>query len=92
MDRGWGTPGAGRYQLTQLQNIESQSIHIIREVAAEFERPVLLFSGGKDSVVMLHLARRAFWPGRLELRAEAEDHQLPGVRHVLDQLRQQVQR
>jgi sulfate adenylyltransferase subunit 2 len=45
--------------------LESEAITIIREVAAEFERPVLLFSGGKDSVVMLHLARRAFAPGRI---------------------------
>ena len=65
MDRGTPGTGSGHYQLTQLQSIEAQSIHIIREVAAEFERPVLLFSGGKDSVVMLHLARRAFWPGRI---------------------------
>ena len=41
-------------KLSQLQQLEAESIHIIREVAAEFERPVLLFSGGKDSIVMLH--------------------------------------
>ncbi len=65
MERDWGVAGSGQYQLSELQNIEAQSIHIIREVAAEFERPVLLFSGGKDSVVMLRLAQKAFWPGRI---------------------------
>jgi sulfate adenylyltransferase subunit 2 len=50
------------YRLTHLRALEAQSIHIFREVAAEFERPVLLFSGGKDSIVMLHVARKAFWP------------------------------
>jgi len=53
------------YSLSQLDSLEAESIHIIREVAAEFERPVLLFSGGKDSIVMLALAERAFWPARI---------------------------
>jgi sulfate adenylyltransferase subunit 2 len=53
------------YQLSQLDMLEAESIHVIREVAAEFERPVLLFSGGKDSIVMLALAERAFWPARI---------------------------
>jgi sulfate adenylyltransferase subunit 2 len=54
-----------RYELSHLRALEAEGIHIIREVAAEFEKPVLLFSGGKDSIVMLHLALKAFRPGRL---------------------------
>ena len=50
------------YQLTHLDALESEAIHIIREVVAEFERPALLFSGGKDSAVLLHLAAKACWP------------------------------
>ncbi len=50
------------YNLSHLEELESESIYVIREVAAQFERPVLLFSGGKDSIVCYHLARKAFYP------------------------------
>ncbi|HEX7094402.1 MAG TPA: sulfate adenylyltransferase subunit CysD [Acidimicrobiales bacterium] len=53
------------YELSHLREIEAESIHIMREVAAEFERPALLFSGGKDSLVMLRLAEKAFWPCKI---------------------------
>lgn len=52
------------YNLTHLKQLEAESIHIIREVAAEFDNPVMLYSIGKDSAVMLHLARKAFYPGK----------------------------
>ena len=52
------------YNLTHLKQLEAESIHIIREVAAEFDNPVMLYSVGKDSAVMLHLARKAFHPGK----------------------------
>ncbi len=52
------------YQINHLRDLENESIFIMREVAAQFENPALLFSGGKDSIVMVHLARKAFWPQR----------------------------
>ncbi|MDP1620885.1 MAG: sulfate adenylyltransferase subunit CysD [Bacteroidales bacterium] len=53
------------YQLTHLKELESEAIYVLREVAAQFERPVLLFSGGKDSIVLVHLSRKAFFPARI---------------------------
>lgn len=52
-------------KLTHLQELESESIYVLREVAAQFERPALLFSGGKDSIIVSHLARKAFWPAKI---------------------------
>jgi sulfate adenylyltransferase subunit 2 len=69
------------YELTHLQALEAEAVHIIREVAAEFERPVMLFSGGKDSAVMLHLAVKAFAPARLPFPVMHVDtgHNFPEV-------------
>jgi sulfate adenylyltransferase subunit 2 len=69
------------YELSHLRSLEAEGIHIMREVAAEFERPVLLFSGGKDSVVMLELALRAFAPARLPFPVMHVDtgHNFPEV-------------
>ncbi|SDU63106.1 sulfate adenylyltransferase subunit CysD [Gordonia westfalica] len=61
-DRHAHLSGRRGYELSHLAALEAESVHIFREVAATFERPGLLFSGGKDSVVMFHLARKAFWP------------------------------
>src|ERR1700683_398851 len=69
------------YLLSQLDVLEAESIHVMREVASEFERPVLLFSGGKDSIVMLALAERAFWPARIPFPVMHVDtgHNFPEV-------------
>ena len=89
--RGAGT--VGQYQLSHLRAIESQSIHIIREVAAEFERPVLLFSGGKDSVVMLRLAQKAFFPGRIPFPVMHIDtgHNFPEVLEFRDRTVEEIE-
>ena len=69
------------YELSHLQALEAEAVHIIREVAAEFERPVLLFSGGKDSAVMLHVAVKAFAPAKLPFPVMHVDtgHNFPEV-------------
>jgi sulfate adenylyltransferase subunit 2 len=74
------------YLLSQLDVLEAESIHIMREVAAEFERPVLLFSGGKDSIVMLALAERAFAPARIPFPVMHVDtgHNFPEVLEFRD--------
>ncbi len=75
------------YQMSQLDVLEAEGIHIMREVAAEFERPVLLFSGGKDSIVMLALAEKAFWPARIPFPVMHVDtgHNFPEVLQFRDQ-------
>ncbi|MBO3084243.1 sulfate adenylyltransferase subunit CysD [Cellulomonas sp. zg-ZUI188] len=74
--------------LTQLDALESEGIHVMREVAGEFERPVLLFSGGKDSIVMLHLARKAFWPAPVPFSLMHVDtgHNFPEVIEYRDRV------
>lgn len=54
-----------RYTLTHLKELEAEAIYVIREVFAQFENPAILFSGGKDSIVLTHLAKKAFWPGKI---------------------------
>ncbi|MCW9706029.1 sulfate adenylyltransferase subunit CysD [Fodinibius salsisoli] len=54
-----------KYKLSHIRQLEAESIHIMREVAAQFENPVLMFSGGKDSITMAKLAQKAFWPGKI---------------------------
>jgi sulfate adenylyltransferase subunit 2 len=76
------------YEITHIRALEAESIHIIREVAAEMERPVLLFTGGKDSIVLLHLARKAFWPARMPFPVMHVDtgHNFPEVLKFRDRL------
>jgi sulfate adenylyltransferase subunit 2 len=76
------------YEISHLRALESEGIHVIREVAAELERAVLLFSGGKDSAVLLHLARKAFHPGGLPFPVMHVDtgHNFPEVIEYRDRL------
>ena len=74
------------YSLSQLKTLEAESIHIMREVVAEMERPALLFSGGKDSIVMLRLAEKAFWPAPIPFPVIHVDtgHNFPEVLEYRD--------
>ena len=80
------------YELSHLETLEAESIHIFREVAAELERPVLLFSGGKDSIVLLRLAEKAFRPGRFPFPIMHVDtgHNFPEVIEFRDRIVSQL--
>ena len=82
---------AGTPTLSHLGALEAESVHVLREVAAELERPVLLFSGGKDSVVMLHLARKAFGPAPIPFPVLHVDtgHNFPEVLAYRDRVVEQ---
>ncbi|MBA4158609.1 MAG: sulfate adenylyltransferase subunit CysD [Gemmatimonadetes bacterium] len=80
------------YQKSHLQQLESEAIFVLREVAAQFERPVLLFSGGKDSIVLVRLAQKAFWPGKFPFPLLHVDtgHNFPETIEFRDELVAQV--
>ncbi|SHF42721.1 sulfate adenylyltransferase subunit CysD [Streptoalloteichus hindustanus] len=81
-------PGGGRPAEAALDALESEAVHIFREVAGEFDRPVILFSGGKDSTVLVHLARKAFWPAPVPFPLLHVDtgHNFPEVLEFRDAL------
>ncbi|MFD4478025.1 phosphoadenosine phosphosulfate reductase family protein, partial [Streptomyces sp. NPDC058471] len=76
------------YALSHLDSLESEAVHIFREVAGEFERPVILFSGGKDSILMLHLALKAFAPAAIPFSLLHVDtgHNFPEVLEYRDRV------
>lgn len=76
------------YNLTHLKELESEAMYVIREVAAQFENPALLFSGGKDSIVCYHIAKKAFWPGKVPFPLVHVDtgHNFPETIAFRDQL------
>lgn len=81
------------YQFNYLDQLESESIYILREVAGQFERPALLFSGGKDSIVLAHLASKAFRYGKIPFKFVHIDtgHNFPEVLHFRDKLVAQIE-
>src|SRR5215211_9033313 len=95
MDRGSGGPAPrgdcpvtviSDYRLSHLDVLEAEAVHVLREVAAEFERPALLFSGGKDSITLLRLAEVAFWPAAIPFPVLHVDtgHNFPEVLEFRD--------
>ncbi len=80
------------YSLTHLRELEAESIYVLREVASQFENPVLLFSGGKDSIVCFHLARKAFWPAKVPFPLMHVDtgHNFPETIEFRDRLMEQT--
>lgn len=82
-----------KYHLGYLEQLEAESVHILREVAAQFERPALLFSGGKDSITLVHLARKAFAPGKIPFPLVHIDtgHNFPEALQFRDELATEVQ-
>lgn len=81
-----------QYHLNYLEQLEAESIHIFREIAAQFEKPVLMFSGGKDSITLVHLAKKAFAPGKIPFPLLHIDtgHNFPEALEFRDQLAKQV--
>jgi sulfate adenylyltransferase subunit 2 len=81
-----------KYRLDYLEQLESEAIHIMREVAGQFERPALLFSGGKDSITLVHLALKAFRPGKFPFPLVHIDtgHNFPEALAFRDQLAEQI--
>ena len=81
-----------KYHLDYLQQLETESIHIFREIAAQFEKPALLFSGGKDSITLVHLARKAFAPGKIPFPLVHIDtgHNFPEALAFRDELAKEV--
>ena len=81
-----------KYELNYLEQLEAESIHIFREIAAQFEKPALLFSGGKDSITMVHLARKAFAPGKIPFPLVHVDtgHNFPEALDFRDKLADEV--
>jgi len=77
-----------KYYLNHLQELEAEAIFVIREVVAQFERPAILFSGGKDSIVVTHLARKAFYPAKIPLPLIHIDtgHNFPETMEFRDKL------